>query len=1327
MNRITALLTAFLLLCFSAFAERTSDNRLRLVTVDDGLMSNAVRNIVQDKYGFIWFGTDNGLCRHDGIGISSYRIAENGIDQYISALCSIEDGLIVGTGKGVFRYSFRTETFTRIIPELTTLVTHISQDKDGNVWVATKEKGPYRYSLRDGSYKHYRVKGLDGYVSQILVSNDNQIWVVAHQANSLLARLNKMSDRFETVNVKGASGYGALSIMQGHDGSIWLGTWDNGLMRLTEDGTLHQVVGADARISFSHIHALLEYAPDCILVGCDEGLFSYDPQTGAVNASVYAKTDMRFVYSICRDKEGGLWVGTFYNGVGYISTMSRRFEAVPGDVISRFCEDRDGRVWVASDDGGLRCYMPREHRYVDYTGMDKLQKVNAHALCMDGDDLWLGTYTSGVFVLNTRTGALRNYVRTESEHSLDDLSSYAIFQDRKKRIWVATMNGVCLYDRSQNNFTRVRNFACLTIDMDEDDKGNIWFSTQGDGLWRLGPNGDWKQYVNTADSTSLSDNQVNCVYMDAGGQMWVGTQSGLCRYNASKDRFERIRLDMPCQSVYSIVEDVGVLWLAGGCGVVKYEPRKGICRFTRHDGLICDQFQPNSGMKASDGRIYFGTIRGFNVFSPYQIKTNNVTPPVFITSFELFNRPVEVGSKVLPCAPLFAPEVNLSWRDEMFSISFASLSYCSPEKNSYAYMLEGFDKQWNYVGTQNKATYTNIPAGTYVFRVKATNNDGEWSTTEARLQIVVHPPFWWSLPAKILYLLCVVLLIYYYVYYRLRHAEERHRRELLQLKNDKEKEARDARLNFFTMIAHEIRTPVSLIIGPLEKISKERYPAIESDLNVVERNARRLLELVNQLLDFRKVEQKALVMHFAPQNIRQLIHSVSERFATTFAQGGKEFTVDYPDPRFTAIIDREAITKIISNLLTNANKYTKDKVHLLCVEEPDGEHFRIEVSDNGVGVRPEDRERIFAPFYQAQDNKPGTGIGLSIVKDIVSLHGGTITVDSEVGRGARFVVVLPVRQEMALDENADAVAAEDRPYGAADEGATGTTENVPAAVSAGTSARPTVLIVDDNEEMVQFLSHNFEENYHVLTACDGIEALDCILRMQEAEGKNKKDATSFVSVIISDWMMPRMDGAELCRRIRQNPAISHIPFVMLTAKTDNSAKAESMEVGADAYIEKPFSVSYLQACVRNILELRSMLRKRFSTQPFFDLSEMADNEEDEEFLKRMAQLIEDNLSNEDFNMSVLAEQLDISRSGLFIKIKSLCDMTPGEMVRMIRLKKAAQLLREGGYQIGDVCCMVGFSNTSYFSKCFLEQFGIRPADFIRQVNVAKERKRNRNA
>lgn len=1275
------------------------DYRYRHITMNDGLSANAVRNIVQDDQGFIWFGTDNGLCRYDGVKVQPYRINELGYNQYISSLLVDDGQLFIGTAQGVFLLKYKDQTITRLPINISSTVTSIAHDKEDGLWISTYGQGVWQYIPNTGKTKHYDIKETSGAVAQVYVDNNNQVWTVTNWGAPVIQRLNRLHNEFEAVNLSSpllpSLNYNALRMLQTRDGRMWLGTWENGLMLLHSNGQLEQVLSPDLSKAGSHIHTLYELSDDCICIGCDDGAICFNPHTREWHHLLGKQSlKARFVYAITSDKEGGLWMGTFYGGVSYISPVGKRFEAftvengLSGNVISRFCEDNHGRIWVASDDGGLMCYLPKEQRFSNYPHQALLSRLNAHALCMAGNELWIGTYTDGVKVLNTDNGSLRDYSETSSPLSLNNSSSYAIYQDRSGNIWVATMVGLNRYNRAQNNFERISQIDDLIIDIDEDSEGNLWLSTQGSGLWKYMVS--TKKFItyrnDEKDPMSISDNQVNCTLVDESGRLWIGTAAGLCLYDKERNRFKRISLDVPSRSIMSIIEDHGALWLSTERGIVKYDPKQ-LQRFTLHDGLVSEQFQINSGLKSSDGRIYFGSTSGFNAFYPYQIKANNVMPPVFITSLGIMNHEERTASG-LPIDLSQMSELTLDYSDaRMFTLSFAALSYCSPGKNQYAYRLEGFDNDWNYVGNQNRATYTNIPSGTYIFHVKATNNDGIWSDNEATLKIVVHPPFWWSWYAKIVYLLLIVATMWLYVRYRVSLVENRHQREM-----------REARLQFFTMIAHEIRTPVSLIIGPLEKLMKKGTPS--DDLKVIDRNAHRLLELVNQLLDFRKVEQQRVVMHFAPQNIYELLQNVSERFAPTFEQGGKQFSIDYPDEHFTAIIDKEAVTKVVSNLLTNANKYCKDQVGLSCIIEPDGEHFSIIVSDNGIGIREEDRRRIFEPFFQAQDNKPGTGIGLNIVKNIVDMHHGEITVESEVGHGSTFKVLLPVVQDTSNETYPVSMASsspnvQPTPVVSHDQKQT-------ANIQHAKDDRPTMLIVDDSEDMVNFLRSNFSEKYHVITAGDGVEALDKL-------SKNE------ISIIISDWMMPRMDGAEFCRQLRCNPLTSHIPFVMLTAKTDDDSKVESMDVGADTYIEKPFSVQYLEACIRNILDMRRRLIEKFSTQPLEPVTEIASNPTDNEFLKQMQKLIEENFSNSELNVNFLAEQLNISRSGLFAKIKTLADATPNEMIQIIRLKRAAELLKENKYSISEIAYMVGFSSPSYFSKCFLKQFGIRPADYMKQV------------
>ena len=534
-----------------------------------------------------------------------------------------------------------------------------------------------------------------------------------------------------------------------------------------------------------------------------------------------------------------------------------------------------------------------------------------------------------------------------------------------------------------------------------------------------------------------------------------------------------------------------------------------------------------------------------------------------------------------------------------------------------------------------------------------------------------------------------------------RRNERKYINQMKELNSKKEKEVFEAKIEFFTMIAHEIRTPVSLIIGPLEKVMKkvDQIPeSIGNDLNIINHNSQRLLYLVNQLLDFRKVEQDAMKMRFLSQPLAPLMREICERFEPTITYNGSRLIVEYPPEDFCPHIDSEAMTKLISNLLTNAGKYTKDTVKLSCGIHPtDDTMFNISVYDNGCGISPEEQAKIFRPFYQTAENKPGTGIGLSLVKSIAELHGGIISVRSEPGKYSIFTATLPIFHES--DSSAGHPS-----HGVKTEAEDVAFEDILTSdlVEMQAEYKPCVLLVDDNDEMITFLMSTFSETYQILSASDGVEALEVL-------GDHPD-----VALVVADWMMPRMDGVELCRQIRANTDLSHLPFILLTAKTDDASKVVGMDCGADAYIEKPFSVQYLEACINNLVSLRAMLRNKYSTSPLMPLTSVANNNTDTNFLKNMTDIIEAHFSDSNLSVDFLTEQMGISRSSLYNKIKVLTDKTPNELIQLMRLKKAAQLLRENKYRINEICYMVGFNNPSYFSKCFYKQFGMKPGEFAAQ-------------
>jgi signal transduction histidine kinase/DNA-binding response OmpR family regulator/streptogramin lyase len=1051
----------------------------------------------------------------------------------------------------------------------------------------------------------------------------------------------------------------------------------------------------------------MQYTENELLIGSDSGLMMVN--TSTLESTPFVNDELnefsisdRFVYPIYKDREGGVWIGTYYAGINYLAPELKTFtrwrysrfsNSVGGKIVSGFCEDSKGDIWIALDDGGLNRFSPKTGTF-EHVNVGEISKMNIHALCMDGDDLWIGTYANGVFVLNTVTRKLRHYQSEGMNGSLDSNSTYSIFRDRKGNIWVATMEGVNLYNRDTDDFTNVKTFDALTIDIDEDARGRLWFSTQGHGLMAYNPEtGIWKNY--REDMGGLPHNHVNGVTIDNSGTMWVATANGLCHYVPEKDCFERDAIEVTSQDLLSIVEDQHKLWITTVNGLVRFEPGKGCIIYTTDDGLLSNQFVPNAILKATDGRIYVGSVAGFNAFYPYQIKLNQYQAPVVFTGLDIINKPVSVGDKHLPVPINELDELVLSYEDKVFTIHFAALSYCNPDKNQYSYKLEGFDKDWNFVGDMRQVTYTNLPVGKYKLMVRATNNDGQWSEYTAVLTIKVTPPWWWSLPMKIFYIILVISVLIILIQYLLYRSERHHVAEIKRIEQAKEREVYQAKLSFFTMIAHEIRTPVSLIIGPLEKImrSYDKLPAdVREDLNIINRNNDRLLFLVNQLLDFKKVEQNGLIMRFKHNNLAELMNAVVVRFEPTVEHMGGTLEVHNFASDFVADVDAEAFTKLISNLLNNARKFMTDKIVVDCRVNESAKHFAISVTDNGIGISKENQERIFEPFFQVNDanraSKGGTGIGLSIVKNVVEGHGGTIKVESSEGHGATFTIDFPIHQKNVVASDDDTVDVAE-------------TDDKASVDSVTQSGRPVMLVADDNVEMLEFIASSFRGDYEVLTAEDGEEALQLL-------------AENEVSLIVSDWMMPRKNGIEFCKAVRHNAKYSHIPFILLTAKTDNMSKTEGINCGADVYVEKPFSVQYLEACIRNILEMRKLLRQKYSSMPLEPINVIAQTKVDDDFLTKLNEIIEENFSNPDLSVDLLAERLNISRSGLYAKIKALASVSPNELILITRLKKAAQLMKDGQYRVKEICFMVGFNSPSYFAKCFQKQFGMKPTDFVDQ-------------
>ena len=719
--------------------------------------------------------------------------------------------------------------------------------------------------------------------------------------------------------------------------------------------------------------------------------------------------------------------------------------------------------------------------------------------------------------------------------------------------------------------------------------------------------------------------------------------------------------------------------------------------YTTSNGLLGDQFNYHSSLETEDGTIYLGSIDGFIAFNPKTFSENRSLPSIVITDFLLFGKEVYVGE---PGSPLeksitFSDELILQSSQNSFSFRVTALDFQAPRMSKIMYKLDGFDADWLTIGESPIVTYSNLRYGNYTFKVKVSNSDGVWNENGISLKVHILPPFYLSVWAYFVYALLIIGCSLYVIIYFKRRSNNKHRRQMEKFEQEKEREVYHAKIDFFTNVAHEIRTPLTLIKGPLENIILKKQVDAETreDLNVMKQNTERLLNLTNQLLDFRKTESQGFRLNFAKCNITEVLKETHVRFTSLAKQKGLEFTLQVPEKDFYAHVNQEAFTKIISNLLNNGMKYAESYVHVMLeIPETDDDNlFRIRTVNDGVIIPDEMKEEIFKPFVrfnEQEDGKvtTGTGIGLALSRSLAELHQGTLAM--ETGEESNiFCLTLPVVQDMTITLTPEAEVEIDR------------VNEIPAEQAGRKDNRPTVLVVEDNPDMLTFVVRQLSRDYTVLTATNGAEALKVL------DG-------NYVNLVISDVVMPVMDGFELCKTIKSDLNYSHIPVILLTAKTNIQSKIEGMELGADAYIEKPFSVEYLQACASNLIQNREKLRQAFAESPFIAANTMALTKADEEFIKRLNEVIQINYANPEFSMDDMADNLNMSRSNFYRKIKGVLDLSPNEFLRLERLKKAAQLLKEGENRVNEICYMVGFNSPSYFAKCFQKQFGVLPKDFV---------------
>ncbi len=1328
MMTLRAFIALLLIVAGAAPAMAATAYQFQHYTSADGLPSNCIRDIIQDEDGFIWLATDGGLSRFDGVSFKNFvpGDAAPGItnDPFVSSMAISNHRLWMATINGVLVYDSALErlvcpelNYEEGCPEIEGFITGMDVCPAGCLWIASANGRIYRID-EELNVRSYDMCCGKGAVNTVYVDKRGDVWITGSQNQPGLYKYNADHGRFECVAVEiGGKNVEITSRALAEDSRnrIWMGMSDGSLLCMNPFTASAEQISLRGKTDMGNIQSITPVGASDLYIGNDFGVVVYNFENGSCYAIRHdelqpASLSGQFVYPIVCDAEGGVWIGTFYAGLNYLQPDIKRFESsrhsrfvnsVSGNIISSFCEDARGNIYIGSEDGGVCRYDKASDTYANLVPAWGVRpSVNVHTLCMDGDELWAGTYSNGILVFDSRTGRqIRDMSAVKRSDGGNITMCYTIRRDKQGDMWIASNNEILKYDRKADKFQFVKNLNAWTTDIKEDQAGRLWFSTQGQGLYRYDRHNDeWKQYKHeTGNPNSLSYDHVACVDFDNRGTMWAATGNGLARYRAESDDFESVSVEdanAPLQFVKAVGDN---LWIGTGNGLVRYEPLTGeSTHFSIVEGLPDNQFANSAVFEDSEGVVYAGTINGYTRFVPSQIGTNVMVPPLFFTSLDVLGRHVDVGDPRLPQSLNSIDCLELGPDDNAFSIAFAALSYVNPGNNNYMYKLDGFDKEWMTSDGSNRASYTNLAPGNYTLRVKASNNDKVWNEAGISLPIHIAPRWyneWWM---RAIYVLIVGCGVFAMLHVFAQRSRRKHAEEMERLKTVKEMEVYQSKVNFFTTIAHEIRTPVSLIIGPLESIMKSRSDFSETqneDFDIIHRNTQRLLFLINQLLDFRKVENLAVEANFFSTDIPALVKSVAERFRPTFNHRGITLVVHLPAEPFKADVDAEALTKLVSNLLNNARKFTRSLVEVACGISADGQSFTIQVTDDGVGISESDMKRIFQPFVQVganEEHEGGTGLGLSIVRHVVTAHSGKIEVKSHPGDGSTFVVAMPVHQQGVahpgdiIEEDAGR-ASTALPKQEADD-------------KANDNDMPVMLIVDDNPDLLRFLHNYFSKTYTVISATDAFEAIKHMERCN-------------VDLIVSDWMMPGMSGVDFCRKVRDNRDTSHIPFILLTAKTDEPSKIEGLNCGADAYIEKPFSIDYLAARITNLLALRHMLKQKFTAMPLESIETLAANPVDNQFLAQLTKLIEDNFSNPELTVDFLCQNLGISRSGLYAKVRTLTDSTPNELIQITRLKRAAQLLSEHRYRVNEICYMVGFSNPSYFAKCFQRQFGMKPNEF----------------
>ena len=1291
----------------------------RHIGVESGLSQSTVLAILQDRTGLMWIGTKSGLNRYDGILFKWYYSYPDGHSlgsSYINALFEDSNGRIwVGTDCGVWIYSPLTDSFSRFDKRSTdgvsiTNMVNVIKGHGDKIYITANEQGVFCYDLRRNHLSHFRLKGYPN-VAGMAIGDNGAVWLglfggglytTDHAFRTLTPFRTQDGQTPFAGNIVSA-------ILPLGNGRYAIGTDRQGLSLI--DAARHSfeplVTSVEGKDLFVR-NLILSHRE--IWAATEQGMLVYNLDTHATQHFTYNPTDPFSIsdnplYCLYKDREGGLWAGSYFGGLNYLPAIHPVFERfVPqgsgnglhGRRVREMVMDKQGKIWIGTEDGGLNCMEPDSETFSHIAASNAFP--NVHGLCVDGNELWVGTFASGLKVIDTRTHQVVKSFKADGRlGSLHDNTIFSIARSPQGVMYLGTIRGLCTYDANTQSFVYDKAVPPVLInDVSFDSHGNLWLATQTNGVF-MRHNGRWTNFK--ATQSGLTSNKALSIFEDSEGTIWVTTQGGgVCRFNFSTRRFKPLQQGVlnSMSTFFRMEEDGdGVLWLSGYAGFVRYDPHSGDVRTYNNSTMLLDnQFNYNSSLIDKRGRVYFGSLSGIVRFSPSALKKEQRMPQLVATDLYIGNEHVDNFTKDTPLEQniVFTRKLSLAYNQNSFRLHVVPLSYSRQNWGALEYKLEGFDKSWQPMGSDFFMTYANLPAGSYQLIVRMKDQNGKAYPGEYKLDIDVRPFFLFSIWAKLFYVVLLAVLVWLMMRYWNRRAEMRRRQAMEAFETRKEQELYQSKIHFFTNVAHEIRTPLTLILGPLENIlstQKVKDNDVRDDLNIMYENTQRLTDLINQLLDFRKTEKDGLRLNFEYCNLTKLVTDIYNRFRSAMREKNINATLSLQGNNLHGYVDHEGFTKIVSNLINNAVKYCLSYISVT-LKTDDAQLF-LTVANDGNIIPLDLREKIFEPFFHidtAEHSTSGTGIGLALARSLAELHNGHLRMGDEADMNV-FVLTLPLVQEVPVRL-----------------GGNGIGDVTPAKTELATTqeaqTKPyTLLLVEDNVQMLEYEKRCLEKEYNIVTATDGEEAL---LQMEHNN----------VNLVVTDVMMEPMDGMELCRRIKYNVDLSHIPVIILTAVTSERGKMEGMESGADAYIVKPFSMNFLSQTVQNLLRQREEIKKMYATSPFVSASSASISPADAEFLERLKVAVMRNIGNSDFNVDLLAAEMNMSRTSLNRKVRGTLDQSPNNYIRIERLKAAAEMLKTGDKKVNEVCYNVGFSSPSYFTKCFYEQFGILPKEFNKE-------------